>query len=191
MSDCFEILSEPRRPWLDADALKEKFHRLASRHHPDVSKPGGIDFTALNAAYQTLRDPKLRLRYLLELEFPEKLTAQQQPSGDIAEFFSLMGKHRADTDAFLARQAKAKSPLEHALLAAEKNERTESAEKTLALLVQKQEGVLMQLQFIDSVWDYEKADSAAALLDIYQGISYFGKWIEQVRGDLVKMTNDE
>jgi curved DNA-binding protein CbpA len=187
MTDHFSARSEPRRPWLDADALKEKFHRLASRHHPDVSKPGGIDFTALNAAYQTLRDPKSRLRYLLELEFPEKLTAQQQPSGDIVEFFSLMGRHRADTDAFLARQAKAKSPLEQALLAGEKNERTEAAEKTLALLVQKQDDCLTQLQFIDSVWDYEKADSATALLDIYQGISYFGKWIEQVREDLAKL----
>lgn len=192
ITDCFALLNESRRPWLDPDALKEKFHALTAAHHPDVAGGSGVDFTALNTAYQTLRDPKTRLRHLLELEFPEKLTAQQQQvPDDILSLFSLMGKHRQTIDGFLAKQAKAKTPLERALLASEKNACCKSAKKTLAMLAQKQEGILMQLQFIDTVWADDKANSANALLDIYQGISYVGKWIDQAREDAMKMTNDE
>ena len=35
MTDHFATLGEPRRPWLDAEALKEKFHRLSGTVHPD------------------------------------------------------------------------------------------------------------------------------------------------------------
>ena len=35
MPDYFALLNEPRRPWLDADLLKQKFLALASDLHPD------------------------------------------------------------------------------------------------------------------------------------------------------------
>ena len=35
MTDHFALLDEPRRPWIDADLLKEKFLALSSRVHPD------------------------------------------------------------------------------------------------------------------------------------------------------------
>lgn len=187
MTDCFEIFHEPHRPWLDAESLKEKFHRLTATHHPDVARGAEVDFSALNAAYQTLRDPKTRLRHLLELEFPEKLAARRQVPGDIGELFSFVGQYRAGMDAFLARLTEANTPLERALLASAKNEHCETSEKTLAILVQKQEGIFMQLQFIDSVWDDDKAASADALPDICQSISFVAKWIGQVREDILKL----
>ena len=35
MPDYFALLNKPRRPWLDADLLKQKFLALASDLHPD------------------------------------------------------------------------------------------------------------------------------------------------------------
>ncbi|HWN95683.1 MAG TPA: hypothetical protein VNT99_11665 [Methylomirabilota bacterium] len=35
MTDAFALLKEPRRPWLDAEALKQKFLPLSAKVHPD------------------------------------------------------------------------------------------------------------------------------------------------------------
>ena len=35
MTDAFALLSEPRRPWLDAEALKARFLPLSAAVHPD------------------------------------------------------------------------------------------------------------------------------------------------------------
>jgi curved DNA-binding protein CbpA len=64
MSDPFSLLDLPRRPWLSSEEVRAAFQRRAASLHPDA---GGTadDFSALNAAYQTLRSPAARLRYLL------------------------------------------------------------------------------------------------------------------------------
>ena len=36
MTDAFALLDEPRRPWLDAGALKQKFLPISSAAHPGV-----------------------------------------------------------------------------------------------------------------------------------------------------------
>lgn len=59
MIDYFALLEQPRRPWLDVDLLKEKYHALARAAQPDES---------LNEAYRVLSDPKLRLAHLLRVE---------------------------------------------------------------------------------------------------------------------------
>ena len=35
MADYFALLDEPRRPWLDPEELKAKFHALTATVHPD------------------------------------------------------------------------------------------------------------------------------------------------------------
>src|SRR5215472_9636832 len=76
MVDYFALLDEPRRPWLDAEPLKEKFLALSATVHPDrvhnlseTERAAAQErYTELNAAYQCLREPKERLHHLLELE---------------------------------------------------------------------------------------------------------------------------
>ena len=73
--DFFAWLGMPRRPWLDPEAVKERFHTLSREHHPDQQAAGSnaetdAAFARLNAAQAALRDPKARLRCLLELEHP-------------------------------------------------------------------------------------------------------------------------
>ena len=80
MTDNFALLNEPRRPWLDVDLLKQKFLARASGAHPDrvhnASDSEKAEVTKryieLNAAYNCLADPKLRLLHLLELELGAK-----------------------------------------------------------------------------------------------------------------------
>ena len=121
MTDCFALLGEPRRPWLDPDALKEKFHKLGAAHHPDVAKTNDVDFSAINAAYVTLLDPKSRIRHLLELEFPDAPARDlQAPPPDILAIFETVARERREATDFFKKRATLQSPLEIALAAPEK-----------------------------------------------------------------------
>jgi DnaJ-domain-containing protein 1 len=188
MTDFFALLDEPRRPWLDPDALKDKLHKLSAEHHPDVARDASVDFTALNAAYSTLHDPKTRLRHLLELEFPGVLAVNLQIPADITRLFETMARERHSVAMFQEKIARARTPVEAALMASEKMELINVLEKLEALLTQKRDGIFMQLKFIDAVWDEDRASSVSTLLEIYQSISYVGKWLDQVRGDILKMS---
>ena len=76
MTDYFALLDEPRRPWLEPEALKTKFLKLAAEIHPDRKHGAGKiekaaanrSYAELNAAFNCLAEPKLRLLHLLELE---------------------------------------------------------------------------------------------------------------------------
>ena len=59
MTDYFALLGQPRKPWLDPEQLKQKYHELARQSHPDKN---------VNEAYRTLADAKSRLQHLLALE---------------------------------------------------------------------------------------------------------------------------
>ena len=54
--DYFALLDQPRKPWLDVDLLKEKYHARAREAQPDEN---------LNEAFRVLTDPKSRLDDLL------------------------------------------------------------------------------------------------------------------------------
>src|SRR4051812_33187546 len=98
MIDNFALLNEPRRPWVDPDALKTKFLALSSEVHPDrvhnaaeVEKQAANQrYSELNAAYNCLREPKDRLQHLLELELGAKpKDIQRIPAGTMDEFFEV------------------------------------------------------------------------------------------------------
>src|SRR5271168_3873835 len=95
MSDHFARLNEARRPWLDADRLKQTFHKLSTAIHPDkILSPdesakvqASKQFAELNSAYQCLSDPKSRLVHLLELECGEKPKDIQEIPAGMADWF--------------------------------------------------------------------------------------------------------
>src|SRR5476651_643539 len=96
MSDYFALLNEPRRPWLDADSLKQKFLALSANAHPDKihsasesdKSAAGKQFAELNAAYNCLLEPKSRLLHLLELELGAKPRDIQQIPAALADLFA-------------------------------------------------------------------------------------------------------
>ena len=119
MTDCFELLQEPRRPWLDADALKAQFLELSASTHPDRfhgapeadRNAANARSAELNAAYNTLRETRDRLFHLLELErgSPSR-DIQRIPAGTM-DLFVEIGQACRDADAFLAANPESESPM--------------------------------------------------------------------------------
>ena len=74
--DFFQRLGLPRHLTIDLHDLERRFHELSRRIHPDLfqrrtEKEKGISLqnsAILNTAYRTLRDPILRVEYLINLE---------------------------------------------------------------------------------------------------------------------------
>src|SRR5438034_1253303 len=95
MIDYFALLTEPRRPWIDPDSLKQKFLVLSSDVHPDrVHNASEAEkclaqerYTNLNTAYNCLREPKSRLQHLLELELGAKPANLQSIPPDLMDVF--------------------------------------------------------------------------------------------------------
>lgn len=185
MTDYFALLGEPHQPWLDADLLKEKYHRLTARHHPDVAGANGADFSNINAAYQTLRDPVRRLRHFLQLEFPEALSAPQNMPEKIVELFLRIGAQKRNLEEFLAREERASSPLLRASLAGAKMRLLEDVEKLLRLAQTGYEGLAVELRALD--WQNGPSEVGDHLAKIHQSLAFFGKWIDQLRGDIARL----
>src|SRR3954453_19129204 len=119
MTDYFQLLQEPRRPWLDTDVLKTRFLERSSAVHPDrdhnaseaEKQAANARYTELNSAYQALREPKERLLHLLTLETGAKpREVQAILPGAMDLFLEVAGKCR-EADAFLAEKNRATSPL--------------------------------------------------------------------------------
>jgi molecular chaperone HscB len=204
MTDHFAALDEPRRPWLDAEALKAKFLALTAQVHPDrwhtaseAARASAHDrYTALNAAYQCLRDPKQRLRHLLELETGARPAVVQQVPEATMELFLEVGRVCREVDTLLAERARITSPL----LKVQFFEAAQAATEKLAAL---QRVLNAQLQALDlalkewnALWAAAppagKANRLSALpiqrLDeVYQAISYLTRWSAQIQERLVQL----
>ena len=188
MPDHFAALAQPRRPWLDADALRESFHRAAAQHHPDTA--GGTDerFAALNAAHAILREPAARLRHLLELEAPALLTRAAPIPPALGDLFMQLAAHRHALEGFLQKHSAAASPLARALLAAEKTAHRRDLETALAQLTAAHDSALAELHTLDAAWD---AGATVADLEnlapLQARLAFLAKWTAQLREDLFKL----
>jgi molecular chaperone HscB len=98
--DYFSFLGLPRKVGLEADLLDRNFRTLSRQFHPDyfynappAERRASLERSSyLNEAYRTLKDPSLRIEYLLELEgMPAKGggDAGQVPMSLLEEVFSL------------------------------------------------------------------------------------------------------
>src|SRR6267142_1795542 len=134
MTDHFARLNEPRRPWLEPEGLKQKFLTLSSAVHPDrVHNLGDAEraaaqerYTALNAAYHCLRDPKERLRHLLELERGALPKDVQRIPSELMDLSLEIGQACRQADTFLAGKSQVSSPLLKVQLFERGQEQTES-----------------------------------------------------------------
>src|SRR6185437_2754081 len=160
MTDYFALLNEPRRPWLDADLLKEKFLTLSASVHPDrVHHLGEAEraaaqerYTELNAAYHHLREPRERLHHLLELELGSLPKDVQRIPSELMDLSLEVGEACREGDAFLAEKAKVTSPL---LQVAFFERGQEFADKLQALrqrVNSLNEGLNAELKQIDGAW---------------------------------------
>lgn len=192
--DPFALLDLPRRPWLDADAVKAAFHRLGRELHPDAPGPNGDAgrFAALNEAQATLTDPRRRLSSLLTLEFGDTASSAPAPVpaglGDLV--FPTQGLLQA-VDRFLARKTAATAALARALLAREEWTLREQVETRLAELETLHTNALDDLRWFDAEgWGDGGAPPAGAaetLRELRDRLSYLGRWTEQFRERLFQL----
>lgn len=185
-SDYFAALGQPRRPWLDPDALKEKFHRTTAEQHPDRAGDNG-EFASVNAAYAILRDPGTRLRHLLELEHPEALGRTQQITEKLSSAFLRLATLRRTIDAFVKQQAAASTPLAQALLASERFTLQRDVEKELTSIETAHAECVAAVRSIDKEWAGRGRELAPRLAELQQELTYLAKWNWQLRESLFQL----
>ena len=163
MTDHFALLGEARRPWLDSEELKERYFALSRTEVPSAE---------LNEAFRVLSDPKLRLQHLLKLEGVDLAAGRAVPPA-VAEVFWNTGTLLRETQRWRLRQGAATSTLARALLQPERGK-----------LAQRLEELETQLR---AMYDAELAglsaapnESAPALLEAYDRISYLTRLLEQL-----------
>ena len=205
MADYFALLDEPRRPWLDPEVLKHKFYALAAAVHPDrvhrATEPEKQEanqrYAELNAAFQCLREPKERLRHLLELERGIKFEDVQKISPGTMALFMEISQLCRETDAFLAEKASVTSPL----LKVQLFERGVALADRLNLLVQhlsgRREGLIAQMRNLNMAWETAPPVGSSTrihvlpcsrLEHVYRDFSYLKRWTQQLQERLVQLS---
>jgi len=159
-TDYFAALKEPRRPWLEAETLKRRFLALSAEIHPDrvhnqstqEKESAHRRYLEVHAAYECLREPKTRLRHLLELEQGGRLREVDTVPPDLLELFMDVSRVSRQVDAFLAERDKMGSPL----LKAQHFSRGLQHEREVAALRSRiearQEALVAELRAIDVTW---------------------------------------
>jgi DnaJ-domain-containing protein 1 len=199
MTDYFALLNEPRRPWLDADVLKQKFLSLSATVHPDKihsanesdKQAASKKFADLNAAYNSLLLPKSRLLHLIELERGAKPGDVQQIPSALADLFAQVAAVCRDSDRFLVEKGKTVSPL----LQVQLFERAQGWIEQLNTLQKKLGGfhdeLLANLKRLDTQWTTEASNHATQLNDLeilYRLFSYFNRWNAQIQERIVQLS---
>jgi curved DNA-binding protein CbpA len=199
MIDYFTLLNEPRRPWLDAEALKEKFLALSATVHPDrVHNLGEAEraaaqehYTGLNTAYNCLREPKDRLRHLLELELGALPKDIQRIPSELMDLSLQVGKGCRDADAFLAEKAKVTSPLLQVSFFERSQEFVETLQGLQRRVNSLNERLNEELKRVDTEWE-SHAETRKSLLprveELHRLFSYFARWSGQIQERIVRLS---
>jgi len=200
MTDNFALLNEPRRPWLDVDLLKQKFLARASGAHPDrvhnASDSEKAEVTKryieLNAAYNCLADPKLRLLHLLELELGAKPKDIQQIPPALADLFAEIATVCKNTDGFLAEKSKVTSPLVQVQLFERGQDWVEKLNGRQRKLNEFREKLNGELKSLDARWIAADASVRREMLpkleEIYRLSGYFNRWNNQIQERVVQLS---
>ncbi len=192
MTDNFALLDEPRRPWIDPEALKEKFLALSAQAHPDRVHQGSEAerraasgrYAELNAAYNCLREPKDRLRHLLELEQGAKPADIQQVPSEMTDAFFEIGRLYREIDAFLQEKSAAVSPIFKAQLFERGQHWTDQLTVWQQKINTRHEELMRELKDMNAAWESEANREKlplGRLEEIYRLLGYLGRWTGQIR----------
>jgi curved DNA-binding protein CbpA len=187
--DYFAVLQQPRRPWVEAEQLKEKHQQLTLALHPDRSGRDTMkinpdvfpySFARITEAYRVLSDPKQRLGHLLTLE-GATLNSTGSPPNELIELFTIIGAFVQETDVLLEKAAGAKSALAKSLLQPQILDTRQRACELLKNLEALSNSALDELRQLDDLWDEQREEAVATLKDLYRRFAYLGRWTEQLR----------
>ncbi|MBI4362233.1 MAG: DnaJ domain-containing protein [Euryarchaeota archaeon] len=180
--DHFTLLGAPRRPWLEEGPLKEAYHRLSMRLHPDHARERREDAVVwsshLNKAYATLRDPRDRLQYLVSLETGSNPlgpgTAPVTP--DMMKLSLEVQKFCQAFDPWSSRPPRA-SPMLAAGRALEKAEHEKRLATLQAAVAERRRRVMEEIRALDARWTTgERAPLGKKLAEQASWLSYLNKF---------------
>jgi curved DNA-binding protein CbpA len=177
MTDHFELLDQPRSPWLDPEKLKQAFYAKSLREHPDAraDQSGNSDdgFAQLNEAYQVLRDPKRRLQHLLALAGQSAAGKASAIPPDLEELFPRVAGLTREADVVTQKTGAASSALSLSLIQPE-----------LLRIRADVEEMLMRLRELYGAAEGElrtrDCNATSSLQDLYLRFSYLGRWIAEL-----------
>ncbi len=187
MTDAFALFDEPRQPWLDSAALKEKFLTRSATTHPDKFPDPAEKATAqtrfadLNTAHETLRDPKRRLQHLLTLERGHKPAEVHDILPATADLFQQVGQLLRDVDPFLAQREAETYPLLKAQTYPQSLDWLEQVNALQKTLNQTLQTLDTQLQSLNENWIPE------TLEPLFHQYSYLQKWQEQLNDRAMRL----
>jgi hypothetical protein len=188
MIDHFAAFKLPRRPWLDEEALKQRFHRMTSEQHPDVSPVNSSAFAGLTKSYAILRDPAARLRHLLELEYPDFKASPAIPPA-LTERFMQVATLRREIHVFVEQHSASELPITQALSAAARFGLQRDVEKLATALELDRDRCLQLLQAEDELWEQRDAETPQRLATLQQELSSLLKWADELREGLLRLGN--
>ncbi|MGO8697688.1 MAG: DnaJ domain-containing protein [Limisphaerales bacterium] len=196
--DHFAALGQPRLPWIDLEALKERFQQLSMTAHPDRFHNGTAEeraaatarYAELNAAHNCLRDPKARVQHLLELELGAPPANLKDIPAETMDLFMEVGQVCREADRIVAAKVKASSPL----LQAQWFEPAMACSEKLNALLQRihlrRETLLTELHAMNAVWEAAPPPASAAraaalplrrLEEMGRDLSYLSRWSGQLQ----------
>ena len=191
MTDYFALLGEVRRPWIDSNKLRQKYHRLTLQLHPDrgsrnqASSDDTDSLAELNEAFRVLRDPKLRLQHLLRLENATPVAARPVPPA-LANLFWDTGASLKNLDAILEKQSST-SRLTQILSKSEIADAEMQTREILDRLRSLYNEALDKVRRTDPLWLADPAANVSTLVDLYDSFSYLCRLIEQVNERLFRL----
>jgi len=200
MTDNFLLLNEPRGPWLDADLLKQKFLALSASLHPDKihsasdaeKNIAAKKFAELNAAYNSLLEPKSRLLHLLELELGAKPKDIQTIPSALADLFAEVSMVCRSADGFLAEKSKVTSPLLQVQLFERGQDWVEKLNVLRRKLNELREKLTEELKSLDAQWISTDAVSRKEILpkleELYRLLGYFNRWNGQIQERVLQLS---
>ena len=180
MPDYFTLLEVPRQPWLEEDAVRAQFQRLAATAHPDGSGGDNARFIALNEAWQALRTPTTRLRHYLELTSPEVLQSSGSMAGVNGDLFMDIAEVQQRATAIGARIAEARTPLARAILEPERIATRERLQQMTSSVSEQAAAIHEQLRGV--------APTPAELASSLNQLVFLEKWNNQLRERLLALS---
>jgi len=200
MPDYFAWFNEPRRPWLEPEALKAKFLTLAAEAHPDKQhganeaehNAANRHYAELNTAYHCLAEPKSRLRHLLELELGAKPEDVQQIPAALGDLFAEVATVCRRADAFLSEKGKTTSLLLRVGFFERAQEWVEKLNDLQKKLNAFRERLMRELKSLDEKWVTADPSSRGEVLpgleELYRLFGYFNRWNGQIQERIVQLT---
>jgi len=183
MIDCFAVLGIERRPVVPEAVLQGAYQEKSKSLHPD--RVEGRDFSSVNAAFQIVSNPAMRLQHLLKLEFGE--AGNRQIGADLGALFGTVAKVLRRADEELDSISGQSSPLLRAFAFQRLDSLRDAlgdAEKQIAT---KESELHSRIAGIDQIWLQDRSQCQKPLAQIAVDLTFVQKWLAQVRERKIRL----